>query len=414
MRKLKNVLRWIPCITIAFFTLIYPHISHATNHVIPGLAGLKNVNSAPQWMDIGAIAAVACRSLQVRLVDYFGRNISKYRIGGSTSFIKWLYSPQNTAGFKRIDVQSIPGKKRGVAFRVDLPFCFSLCALNVDCRTENIQYLDPTSGEMVFDLVNPPFRHCDSGGNPVKLRFKESDLEKYCTETDQSFIQDKISQYLLEWEMGLDKVLTTAISTKIGTDTAGNAITTTPIFVQGNNSVPGVAALNPASIWYMDQVFSDIGLEGQYALIGGTIVSKIADYKKWASANSTGVDLSKYDANNPIPFYDRNFNATFGQSDMIAMAPGTVQLVTWNKYKGEKARAVTNLYSKGTVVLPTTGLEVDWKWTYDFDCEEWIFEAFLYAELAVVPGGGCGTNDLTVNGLIRFHDCGDAPLVPVC
>jgi hypothetical protein len=375
------------------------------------------LHSHYQIAPIGALGTYACRNLQARLVDYFGRNISVYRTGGSTAFIKWLLSPQNTRGFNRIDVESIPGKKRAVAFRVDLPYCFSLCALNVDCRSQNISYLDTSSGEMVFDLTNPPYRHCDVNGNPVRLRFSEDDLAKYCTETDQSYIDNKVAQYLLEFEQGLDKVLTTTLNAQVGTDAAGNAIKNLPLFVQGNQFTPGMTVLNPDAVWYMDQAYKDIALEGQYALIGGTIVSKLADAKKWAAGNAAGVDLSKYDSGNPIPFYDRNFNTTFGQSDIITLAPGVTQLVTWNKYRGEKRRAVTNLYSKGTVILPTTGLEIDWKWWYDYDCEEWLFEAFLYGELATVPAGGCaavGAGAATVNGIMRFHECGGTVLIPTC
>lgn len=367
--------------------------------------------------DFSAIGAVACKNLQTRLVDYFGRNISLYRTGGSTAFIKWLLSPQNTRSFQRIDVESIPGKKRGVAFRLDLPYCFSLCALDVACTATNIQYVDPSSNEIVFDLTNPPYRHCDSNGDPVRLRFKEEDLMKYCTETDQSYITDKIAQYLLEWEQALDKVLTTAISAKIGTSLGNDAITSLPIFVAANNTAPGVTVMNPDAIWSMDQLFIDAGLDGSYGMVGGTIVSKITQHMKWRAANDAGVDISKVPMDAPIPFYDRNFSTTFGPSDFILFAPGTAQLVTWNKYRGEKRRSVTNLYSHGTVVLPTTGLEVDWKWWYDYECEEWIYEAFLYAELATVPPGGCaaaGAGVATFNGIIHVEDCGVVDLIPSC
>lgn len=368
-----------------------------------------------QIAPFGALGAVACKNLQTRLVDYFGRNIALYRTGGTTAFIKWLLSPQNTRNFQRIDVESIPGKKRGVAFRVDLPYCFQLGALNVACDATNIQYIDPSSSEIVFDLTDAPFRHIDSNGDPVRLRFKEEDLMKYCTETDASYIQNKIAQYLLEWEQNLDKVLATAINGRIGTNSNGDATTNIPIFVEANNTAPGVTVLNPDAVWYLDQLFTDMNLPGQYGLIGGTIVSKLAFAQKIVSANDAGVDLSKYTgAGNQVPFYDVNFNGIYGTGDAVLMAPGTAQLVTWNKYKGEKRRAVTDLYSKGTIVLPTTGLEVDWKWTYDYECEEWVFEAFLYAELATVPPGGCGTNDATVNGIIRIHDCGVVPVIPVC
>jgi len=73
---------------------------------------------------------------------------------------------------------------------------------------------------------------------------------------------------------------------------------------------------------------------------------------------------------------------------------------------------VTDLYSNGTIVSPATGLEIDWKWSYDYSCEKWKFEASLHAELAVVPPGGCGTDG--VNGILRYHECSNTALVPAC
>jgi hypothetical protein len=366
-------------------------------------------------MPMADAIAFACRSLQGKLVTYFGKNIPSRRTLGDTSYIKWLLSPQNTNGFRKIsnDIEGVPGKKRGVAFRVDAPFCFNVCAINTTCETE-YQTVTSLDQEIVFDLSNAPFRHCDAEGEPVKLRFTESELERFCTETDQSYITDKISMYLLSWEQALDKALATLLNGEIGTNAVPEAITNLPFFTASNQFNPNMAALNPEALWALEQIYRNMGNDGQFALIGGDVVSKIAAYKKWATWNAAGLDLSKADPSNPFMFYNRNFNTIYGQKDMILFTPGAQQLVTWNKYKGEKQRSVTNLYSKGTIVLPTTGLEVDWKWWYDYDCEVWTFEAFLHAELATVPAGGCGANVAGVNGIIRVHDCGTPATIPVC
>lgn len=363
---------------------------------------------------MGAIGTYVCQRLQADLIDFFGKNAAQYRTLGSSALIKWLLGPQNTKGFRQIDVESIPGKKRGVAFMVDDPYCYELCALTVLCDNADIVYVDPESREAVFDLTNPPFRHCDGNGDPVLLRFKEEDMMKYCTKDDETWIKNQIFRYLLRFEEALDQALTTLLATEIGRNGANELITNLPIFVKANNTTPGVSVLNPEAQWYMDQVYRDIGLDGNFGLIGGTLASKYAQFQKWVSANDAGVDMSKLPFDKPIVMYDRNFNVTFGQSDLIMMAPGATQLVTWNKYKGEKNRKVTNLYTKSTVTLPTTGLTVDYKWYYDYKCEEWVYEVFLHAELATVLKGGCGANLANVNGLVRLHDCGDVPLIPEC
>lgn len=394
--------QWLPFVALVVAYILDPF-------------GFKD--SQYQIAPFGVAAAYACRSLQTSLLDYWKGLTAAERTMGDTSYVKWLISPINTRGFRRIsnDIEGVPGKKRGVAFRVDQPFCFQLCSLATTCTTE-YQTVTSLDEELVFDLTNPPWRHCDSEGEPVKLRFTESELERFCTETDTSYIQEKIARYLLRWEEALDEVLATLNLTQIGTngENPPAAVTLLPFFTASNQFNPNMAALNAEAMWALNQIYRNMGQKGQFAIIGGDLVSKIAEYKKIATFNSAGVDLSKMDALAPFMGYNRNFNNIYGQRDFVLFTPGAQQLVTWNKYKGEKQRRVTNLYSKGTIVLPTTGLEVDWKWWYDYDCEVWTFEAFLHAELATVPPGGCTTNVAGVNGIIRVRDCGTQPIMPIC
>jgi hypothetical protein len=369
-------------------------------------------------MPFGAAIPYACQNLQTDLVNFYQQNAPQFRTLGQTSFLRWLLSPQNTSGFERINVESIPGKKRGVAFRTETPFCYSLCNVANPCNDPDTQFIEVEDEQIVFDLTGPEFRHCDDQGRPVKLRFNEEELMKYCLDDDTTWIRNKIIRYLMRFEEALDKALAMIIETQVGTNHTGAAITDVPIFTTGTNFNPAMVALNPEAQWYIQHLFTEIGLDGQFGLIGGTIISKLAQYTKWAALNDAGVDMSKVDAMNPYLFYNRNFNEIFGERDMLLAAPGATQLVTWNKYKGEKRRSVTDLYTKATVTLPRTGLEVDFKYFYDYDCEVWVYEAFLHAELATVPPGGCagivGYDLSDVNGLIRIHDCGAQPLVPEC
>lgn len=364
-------------------------------------------------MPFEAVGAYVCQRIQQDLVDYYGKNAPQFRTLGSTSLIKWLLSPQNTAGFKKIDVESIPGKKRGVAFMVEDPMCFTLCKADLACDDEP-EIFEPVDQEMTFDLTGDPFRHCDSEGNPVVLQFTEEELMKYCTKDDTTWIRNKIIRYLFRFEEALNASLAALLEAEIGTNGNAEALTNLPIFTQAGGFNPNMSVLNPEAMWAINQIYSDIGMEGQFAMIGGTIINKIAQFNKWTTANDAGVDMSKASAINPYPFYDRDFNSIYGQSDFIILAPGTTQLVTWNKYKGEKRRSITDLYTKSTVILPTTGLEVDFKYYYDYKCEKWTFEAFLYGELATVLKGGCGANLAGVNGIIRVHDCSAVPLIPEC
>ncbi len=361
-------------------------------------------------MPLGNIGTYACRALQVNYVDYYGKNAAAFKTGGSTALIKYLLSPQNTAGFRQINVESVPGKKRAVAFRVDNPFCFDVCSPTVDCTTVK-QVLSNPSMELVFDLTSNAFRVCDGSGNPMNLQFATADLLKYCTDTDQSYIQDQIIRFLMRFEEALDKQLATLLLTFVGTNYNGGAITSLPFFVL--NTTTNSSTLNPDAMWWLDQGYRDIDGVGQYALIGGKVINKLITYQKWTGLNSAGIDLSKISDFDPYAYYDRNMDAILGMEGFLQLSPGAAQLVTWNQYKGERARSVTDLYSNGTIVSPSTGLTIDWKWRYDYDCEVWTFEPFLYAELAVNAAGGCGALS-TTNGIIRYTDCSNSITPPAC
>lgn len=363
-------------------------------------------------MPFGTLGTYACQRLQDDYVSYFGKNAAAFKTGGSTALIKYLLSPQNTRGFKQINITPIPGKKRGVAFRYDNPWCFDLCAPTVDCTTTRT-YLTNPSQEIAFDLTAPAFRVCDGGGVPQKLQFLRSDLMKYCTIDDNTYIQEQIMRFLMHFEEAFDKQLALLISTVYGTSESGDTITSLPFFVK--NNATNTYAINSDSMWWLDQNFIDMQASGQYGLVGGKVLNKINKVLGWTGLNQAGLDLSSLDTLNPYSYYDKNFDSIFSRNDFLQISPGAVQLVTWAENAGPYATEVTDLYSNGSIISPTTGLRIDWDWRYDYNCKAWTFEPFIYAELAVNKAGGCAINSLaTTNGIIRYTDCSDSLKYPTC
>ncbi|MEJ7611357.1 MAG: hypothetical protein WKF88_09295 [Ferruginibacter sp.] len=361
-------------------------------------------------MGFDTIGTYACRALQADYVDFYQKNSPEFKTGGSTALIKYLLSPQNTRGFRKIDVKSIPGKKRPVAFMIDSPFCFDVCNPAVTCTTTK-QVLSNPAKEIVFDLDGDAFRVCDVNGDPMVLQFSREDLAKYCTTDDNTYIQRQVMRYLKRFEEALDKKLAELIAVAGGTDASGSSLVRMPFFV--NNTITNTSALNQDAFWHLAQNYLDIQGEGQFGLIGGKIVNKIAQYNKWSALNMAGIDLSKIDDINPYSYYDRNMDGILGQNGFLQLSPGAVQLVTYNENDGPYKTEVTGLYSNGSIVSPSTGLTLDWDWRYDYECKVWKFEAYLHAELAVNAAGGCG--DLaTTNGIIRYEDCSGTLVAPPC
>lgn len=361
-------------------------------------------------MPFDNVGAYACQNLQVALLDYFGANSPEMRTYGSIAWLRWLLSPQNTANFERIPIESMPGKIRPVAFQINDPFCFDLARVERVC-TDNLGTISQTPQEIVFEMNDiDPFVVVDGSGNPLKLKIDLKVLQTKCTINDQTWITNQISRYLLRYEEALSKQLLSLMQTHIGTNYAGEAITNIPLWL----TVGGKTNLNPEALFAINQQMLNVQVDTNYAIIGDAVVNKILMYEKWQSGSDIGTDLSKFNPNNPYPFYDRNFGPIFGNFDFLAVPPGAVQLVSYNENaQGSSYNTqVTNLYSNGTIILPRTGLAVDWEWRFDYECKIWVFEAKLRADLAVVPPGGCNTPN--VNGIIQFHDCTQTPIFPAC
>lgn len=363
-------------------------------------------------MPYGSIGTYACKALDAKLVEFYGQNSAEFRTLGSIGLLKWLRSPQNTRGFRQIDVESIPGKKRAIAMLVDNPFCFDLCSLAADCNTTRIASTNP-SQEIVFELTSDPYRVCDtdSPSLPSRLTFTEADLMKYCNDTDTSYITRQIARYNKRWIEALDQRIFEVLAANIGTNAQGAATTDLTFFT--TNADTGQSNLNAMAIFFLNQMWRDAANEGQFALIGGQSLAQIAQFKGWQGLNAMGVDLGNLNEELPFIYYDRNSDAILTMSDFLQIAPGAAQLVTWNEFKGEKAKKVTDLYTNGTFIDPATGIEVDFRWRFDYECLTYTYEPFLSAELAVNRPGGCGEGLEGVNGIVRVHSCG-AITEPVC
>lgn len=363
-------------------------------------------------MSFSAVGTYACRALQQKLIDYYGANTAEAKTMGSNALVRWLLSPQNTRGFRQIAdgiTQAVPGKKRAVAFALDNPFCFDVCAIpSVTCTTERIA-TTPATEEVVFDFDGPAFRVCNGDGDPLRLEFTREELSRYCTETDTSYITRQIARFNKRFIEAFNKRIGEQLEPLVGQNADGGGLTRIPFFIA---HASGLTTINPEAMWFLDQTYRDIGGEGQFALVGGKVLNKIRTYHKWAGLSDAGIDLSAIDDVDPYAFYDRFLDATLGINTFFQLSPGAVQLVTFTENIGENNRRVTDLYTHSTFVDPATGLEVDFEWYFEPKCKVWTYEPNLYAQLAVARPGGCGIPN--ANGVLLVEDCSAGATPPVC
>jgi hypothetical protein len=92
-------------------------------------------------------------------------------------------------------------------------------------------------------------------------------------------------------------------------------------------------------------------------------------------------------------FTDRFAGTILGDADeFIGIVPGAIQMLTYNKYKGSYKKESPS-FSKGTIVDPYTGLELDMRWKYD-DCEEkYILTFGLWYNLFFLPANAFAVGD---------------------
>ncbi len=91
----------------------------------------------------------------------------------------------------------------------------------------------------------------------------------------------------------------------------------------------------------------------------------------------------------------------------MVLEPGASQLVTWNRYLGERAKRVEGVYEHGTITDPFTGLVYDLKSNYDNCADQWVIKLQLRWELFTLPSNSYAVGDDLngVNGVFNFRDC---------
>jgi hypothetical protein len=326
---------------------------------------------------------------------------------GSTSTIRYLLSPQNTRGFRRIEDAAtgqpavVRGKLRAVAFEMDDPLCLDVCAVEgMTCHTE-VKETTAHTREVVYEFDGPAYMFCDANGDPLKISFSRDQLAKYCTEDDTSYITRHIARFNKAFIEALNKRIGQALEAVVGQNAQGASITRVPFFHEHISS--GLTTLNPNGLWELNTAYTNAAGRGQFALLGGHIINKIAQWHKWMGLADAGIDLSKIPDTNPFAYYDRDMDATLGINNMLMLSPGAVQLVTYNENVGTYKQEVTDLYTNDTVIDPDTGLQFDIEWRYDYNCKIWTYQPKLFWQLATARPGGCGLAG--VNGIFLVEDC---------
>jgi hypothetical protein len=278
----------------------------------------------------------------------------------------------------------------------------------------------PTDG----DVVKPLYDEIEITNKTVSQKIKIDDELIRCIKESRADYQNSyVNEVLRNHINRLGKEVSTVVANNgfIGSfvkcDCADPAVTSKslPLFLSSG------LGINPVGESILDSDRKQAEIEQQMILIGGTLLDQYRKARAIASGNDNGFDASLLDITRSI-FYDTNLPAALGNTnEIIAMAPGALQLVTYAKNKGQFTYDFED-QMRTTVVDPWLGIEHDVVMSY-VKCND---EIELYIQFAtnwaVVGMPKCwAQNDCLFDGVLDVFkyevvcaDTGYCDIEPAC
>ena len=321
-----------------------------------------------------------CANIQSSLNDLMGANSPEMK-RTPVGYLQAITSPTNTAGLSVIPIDSNNGKKHKVTVK------YAKRGVEDDVQ-------DTYNNGCNADVSKVPYEDTVEITDVLSLKglaFSEDEMRKLC-EADQTWIARQINAHLDPFMVSLNKKLITLQSTNFGNFADGSATVKSRQLIESSDNSP---------VYYGENQilndFEDIDAPGRPMLIGA---GKLRDYTRMAGigcCNAQGLNIGE--AGQFDYFSDRHVGTILGDADeFIGLAPGNVQLLTYNKYKGDYRKNNNGNYAKTTIIDPFTGLELDMRWKYDDCFEIWILTFSLWYNLWFLPSDAFESTD-PLNGV---------------
>jgi hypothetical protein len=250
--------------------------------------------------------------------------------------------------------------------------------------------------------------YCPTNGSKVKYKSDEVEI-KYDHVSQVIEIDDAIVRCIQEGRMDYQnsfvnevlrnylnqlgqKVSTLVANEKVGTFVGGDVVHNLPLYRADGQSI------NPVGEYIMDVDRREAELNDNFILVGNSKLNAYRDYHALQTGNDQGVNAGLVDITTSI-FYDTNLGAAFGDpNDVIAMAPGALQLITYAKHKGDFQYDFDD-QMRTTIVDPYFGLEHDVIMHYE-KCGEEIKMFMQFAiKWDVVGMPDCWSDDPDFDGV---------------
>jgi len=328
-----------------------------------------------------------CQKLQQDLINVAGCNAPALK-RDKTGYLDAVVSEENRSGVEMIQVPT-NGKYRAV--QINYNKRGTEADVNLTCTNNCLGEIEKEPFETVLNITN-----ClETKG----LIFNDDEMRKLC-ESDAAWTANVVMGQMNAVNVALNKQLLAKQALNFGNFLGGTAIKNVKLFEDTTNAARAIALAQ------IKHELDNVGSCGTPLLIGGGNLDLFAKVNKMACCNAnTGTSLEGW--NNDASYYnDRFVEGVIGAGEFIALAPGAVQLVTWNKYVGSYAKK-NDVFEHGTITDPFTGLTYDIKVHYDDCADRWVIKFFLNWEMFFIPATAFAAGDdlLGVNYTFNFKDC---------
>lgn len=314
---------------------------------------------------------ISCPNAQADLNGNFGQLSGNYR--EPSPLTEFIVSPANTGGFLQKQLDLGTGRKRAVELRYRSRWSENQVTDSADlsCKTGD----EPGHTSKVYEIDS-------SIGSSTTWKYSLRDLEDACEEDALFFarsLQDAID----------------VLVRKINTDNWTKAATllgkfpstglTTAVTVKTKNAD---GTYIPEALEKLRFEFLQMDYTGVPVVFGGSELFSLYFAAIGAACcnSTTGVDLNAlFQQQRVVPFFDRKAETALGANYFLAIAPGALQFLTYNEFKGAKGIRVLDIDTEkqGVIVDPYTDIEFDYHAQYD--CGTWYFQLKVAHDLVGLP-----------------------------
>ena len=338
----------------------------------------------------------ACPCIQQALNDVAGQNAQVLR-RDKVGAISFLRSPENLSGVQTVQLDPGTGKRKCV----NINWTQKLCEATIN---ESITDNCSTGNETLPFCEDINITHELQTDNMV---FDEDEMRRICepqAATDQIWIAKIIASQFNSLLTYWDKLVLAALLNNVGTFMDGDVIKAIQLYNTFSTDAIGPRTRALSNI---QDEFNQASLLGKPNLIGANELSKWVDSIEYGTPNAAGQDVGRMAAGFNF-FYDRFLEGVFGANEFLAVAPGAAQLLTWNRYTGNYAKA-TPSFEHGTIVDPLTGIRFDLKMHYNDCTDKYYIKLQQNWELFVIPDEGDAScaDHYGVNGILNYEICDD-------